>query len=555
MTMMTGTDDEPRARANALAFAEWRALLGPDHVLDPIAAGARYAVDTSRYARPLGGALRVRTRAELPAVLAVATRHRLPLYPISRGHNWGYGTSNPSRDGAVILDLGGLDRIVALDADAGTVTLEPGVTQRQLAEYLERRSLPFMVPVTGAGPDGSLLGNALERGYGITPLQDHFGAMRALRAVLPDGSEYVGALRELGSEAAEAFKWGIGPYLDGLFAQGGFGVVTEMTLALARRPESLTAFFFWIDDDEALEAAVEAVREALRTVGGSLGGINLMNSVRLLAMESPYPFSTVDPERALTHGQLRDLARDIGVAAWMGAGAIYGPREVTRAVKQVVKRILKPLADRMVFFDRSLVTRVGRVASLVPGNLLRGVRATVERMSAGIKLLDGYPSTMALPLAYWKRPGAVPRADHDPARDGCGLLWYSPLVPMKPGRIRSFVTLARRVMAEHQFEPLITLTSLSEALFDSTMPILFDGRDAAATRRAEACYRALFAAGRAEGFVPYRVPVQLMDLVVDGARPSWQLVDRLKRAVDPAGIVAPGRYAPVSSDGAGASEG
>jgi 4-cresol dehydrogenase (hydroxylating) len=115
--------------------------------------------------------------------------------------------------------------------------------------------------------------------------------------------------------------------------------------------------------------------------------------------------------------------------------------------------------------------------------------------------------------------------------------------------MRAFVTLARRTMAEHQFEPLITLTSLSEALFDSTMPILFDGRDADGTRRAEACYRALFAAGRAEGFVPYRVPVQLMDLVVDGARPSWQLAQRLKRAVDPAGILAPGRYDAPSDQG------
>jgi 4-cresol dehydrogenase (hydroxylating) len=533
----------------AKPLTEWRALLGADHVLESPAATARYSVDTSRSGRRIAAALRVRERAQIAPLLRIAQQHRTPLYTISRGNNWGYGTANPVVDGAVIVDLSALARIVALDAEAGTVTLEPGVSQRMLAEYLAERRLPFMVPVTGAGPDGSLLGNALERGYGITPHQDHFGAMRGLRAVLADGSEYRGALAELGSEAATSFKWGIGPYLDGLFAQAGFGIVTEMTIALARRPEELTAFFFWLDDEARFDGAVAGVREVIRQVGGNLGGVNLMNSVRLLAMESPYPFDQVAPGGALGPEKLRELTRQIGVSAWMGAGAIYGCKEVCKGVVQVVKRLMKPHAARMVFFNRTLVGRIDRISSLLPERALRGARATVARMSAGLKLLDGYPSTMALPLAYWKRPGAKPAEAHHPAKDGCGLLWYSPLVPMKPERIRAFLGTARQVMAEHQFEPLVTLTSLSDAVFDSTMPILFDGRDAAQTRRAEACYRALFAAGQAQGFVPYRMPVQFMDLVVDGKKQSWELVRKLKRAVDPAGILSPGRYAPLDVGG------
>jgi hypothetical protein len=50
--------------------------------------------------------------------------------------------------------------------------------------------LPFLVPVTGAGPNCSLLGNALERGDGVVPHADHFGAVTALAAVLPDGEMY-----------------------------------------------------------------------------------------------------------------------------------------------------------------------------------------------------------------------------------------------------------------------------------------------------------------------------------------------------------------------------
>jgi 4-cresol dehydrogenase (hydroxylating) len=266
-----------------------------------------------------------------------------------------------------------------------------------------------------------------------------------------------------------------------------------------------------------------------------------------LAMEIPYPFDAVPPGRALDAAQLRALTKKIGVSAWMGAGAIYGCKEVNGSVRQVIKRLLKGTVDRMIFFDRTLVQRAARIASFLPSGLLRGAQATVQRMRAGHLLLDGYPSTMALPLAYWKRPGTLPESGHNPARDGSGLLWYSPLVPMKPARVRAFVTLAREVMARHQLEPLITLTSLSDAVFDSTMPLLFDGRDPAASERAAACYRDLFAAGRREGFVPYRIPAQHMDLVVDAQRNSWELTRRLKQALDPANILSPGRYAPDRS--------
>src|SRR5207253_5916875 len=140
----------------------------------------------------------------------------------------------PVTEGCVVLDLSGLDRILDMDGEFGLVTVEPGVTQQRLHDHLARRGHPFLVPVTGAGPHCSLIGNALERGYGITPYADHFAAVTALQAVLPDGRLYRSALSELGgTEVDRAFKWGIGPFLDGLFAQGSFGIVTQMTIALA----------------------------------------------------------------------------------------------------------------------------------------------------------------------------------------------------------------------------------------------------------------------------------------------------------------------------------
>src|SRR5205823_1853048 len=163
----------------------------------------------------------------------------------------------------------------------GFVTLEPGVTQGQLSSYLKESGFDFFVPTTGAGPSVSLLGNAMERGFGITPEEDHFGAVRSLRAVLPDGTLYVSSLSSLGMPLSQScWKWGIGPYLDGLFAQGNFGMVTALTIALRRRPEHIEVYVFTLKDGAKLPAMVGHCREALDSLHGIAGGIKMMNQAQ-----------------------------------------------------------------------------------------------------------------------------------------------------------------------------------------------------------------------------------------------------------------------------------
>ena len=72
----------------------------------------------------------------------------------------------------------------------------------------------------------------------------------------------------------------------------------------------------------------------------------------------------------------------------------------------------------------------------------------------------------------------------DPARDGCGLIWYSPLVPMNPDRVSRYVDMVENICVAHGIEPLITLTSLSNRCFDSSVPLLFDRNDASQRVRA-----------------------------------------------------------------------
>jgi len=415
-----------------------------------------------------------------------------------------------------------------------------------LTVFLRERRAPYMVPVTGAGPDCSILGNALERGYGITPFADHFGAVLGIEAVLPDGRIYHSPLAELGApEAARAFKWGIGPYLDGLFAQGGFGVVTRMTIALARRPEQVKAFLAGVKNDGDLDAVVKAVREVLRRFPGVVGGINLLNAHRVLAMAAPYP-DRVGPDGLIPPEALQRFMRQYGLTPWTVFGTLYGSAKVVAAAQSEIRGLLKRATSRLMFVSPTLAARLGRLSRFLPARLRAGLGRKVQMLESSLELVSGVPNETALPLAYWRGGRRPPPGEPmDPDRDGCGLIWYAPLVVMKSGVVRRYVDFVTSTMRAHRLEPLVTLTSLSERCFDSSVPLLFDRSSQAETDRARACYFALLEEGAQQGFMPYRVGIDAMEWLTSKPGTFWELVAELKSAIDPQGIVAPGRYAPL----------
>lgn len=525
-------------------IAAWKLALGNESVLTGIGQISPYTLDTTPLKRNIPVVLRPTDGDAVVAMVRIASEYGVPIYPISTGRNWGYGTASPVVDGCVLADLSRMNRIVDMQPDSGLVTVEPGVTQQQLRDWLDERGLRYLVPVTGAGPSCSLLGNALERGYGITPHADHFGALTWLEAVLPDGSLYRGALSTLGAEPVDkAFRYGMGPYLDGLFSQGAFGIVTRACILLAPIPSRTEAFFFSLECDEDLEGAVDAVREVLRAVGGVAGSINLMNDRRVLAMTEDYPRDAVPRGEVMPASMVHDRARQFQILPWTGLGALYGEHRMVSAAKRLVKQRLHGRVKRLFFLTPSLARRAHSLASLLPSKGGRLGRIT-EKLDSTLRLLAGQPSEIALPLAYWQS-GRIPQGGQmDPARDGCGLIWYSPLVLMSAHRVRDYIDMVTSICVEHGIEPLITLTSVSPLCFDSTVPILFDRQDADAAIRADACYRALFEAGRKAGFLPYRMGAQYMDLVTSADSDFWRLVGKIKLAVDPKGIIAPGRYCP-----------
>ena len=525
------------------AIAEWVTILGESGV---VAAGAEsFGASTIGTTRTIPAVLRPENQEQVAELLQVAQRWQVAVYPVSTGNNWGYGSANPVEDNCVILDLSRLDRISDFDPEMGVVTVEPGVTQGALRAFLDAHEGEYLVPVTGAGPTCSILGNALERGYGITPITDHFAAVTKIEAILPDGTRYQTPLSELGAAEVDGlFKWGLGPYLDGLFSQGNFGVVVNITIALAPVPETVTAFFFSTKDDAKLEALVPTVRAVLRALGGSVVAINLLNSQRMLSMMTPFPEDKAI-NGVLPAPEVESMAHSHGVPAWSGVGAIYASKEVARAARRTLRRLLGPVTDRLIFINRRKVDTVRNVARLLPGRLATRVKGMADTLSGALEIMHGTPNDVALALAYW-RSGELPAPGEpkNPARDGCGLIWFAPLVPIRGKDVRRYIDMIERVCPQYGINPLITLTTVNDRCFDSTVPLLFDRRDADATARANDCYRALVEAGQKEGFLPYRLNIDAMGMLNTGDSAFSRLASQLKAAVDPNFILAPGRYVP-----------
>jgi 4-cresol dehydrogenase (hydroxylating) len=458
---------------------------------------------------------------EIRRALAHARTSGISIHAISSGHNWGYGTSRPADETTYVLfDLSRMNRILAFDAELGIVTLEPGVTQGQLDAFLRRQGADFMVPTTGAGPSCSLIGNALERGYGMTPVADHFQAVLGLSALYADGQSYHSALAQSEGDVGHCpiYRWGVGPYLDGLFSQNGGAIVTGMTLQLMPRPARVEMFVFWLADERHLEQAIEAIRSLMTRSGLTLGGINLMNAARVGAMAG---------------------TDAVNGAPWIGTGIVYGDPLVVSAGRKLIRKALKPVSRRIVFINERRLWFLERMARLPL--LGKSLAPLVASVGAAYRMLSGTPGEFALALAYGGNPTAMPDAGLDPARDGCGLLWYAPLVPMRGPTVRLYTQMVARVCGAHGFAAPITFSTLSVSGFDSTVPLIFSP-DAQNSTRALTCLRALICEGRRLGFQPYRFHAALMEEATAGADPFWQLAGKLRAVLDPEGVISPGRY-------------
>jgi 4-cresol dehydrogenase (hydroxylating) flavoprotein subunit len=530
------------------AMSQWESVLGPENLITreerlQAAATATFSID-----RRIPAILRPANCEQVQQSLRIATKFGIPVYPISSGKNWGYGSAAPASDGCVLLDLSRMNRILDFNEDLGFVSVEPGVTQGQLFDFLRSRNSRLWIDATGSSPECSLIGNTIERGFGHTPYGDHFGNVCGFEIVLPTGEELeTGAARFSRSPAAPVYRWGLGPSLDGLFTQSNIGVVTRMTFWLMPAPEYFQAFFFRCDQDEDLPEVINALRR-LRMSGTLRSAIHVGNDYKVLGGMQQYPWKETGGSTPLKPEQMAGFRKRMNFGAWNGSGGLYGTRRQVAEARRLLRRELAGKVSRLQFLDDrrlALATRFSRLFRLTAGwDLSRAL----ELVRPVYGLLKGQPTDRPLASAYWRKRTPPPE-QMDPDRDRCGLLWYSPVAPAEGGHARILASLSSEVLLRHGFEPMLSITLITDRALICVISITYDRETPGEDRRAMACYTELSTLLSAKGYIPYRLGIQSMgEMNASGAYAKF--LEGIKRVADPAGILSPGRYETAQAEAA-----
>lgn len=439
-----------------------------------------------------------------------------------------------------------MNRIVEVNAELAYAVIQPGVTQGQLCDYLRNHDIPCGVDCTGAGYDASVVGNTLERGFGHTPYADHVLNICGMRVVLPDGRILdTGLSHYANAQARRAYAHGVGPSLDGLFAQSNFGIVTEMGVWLMPRPESFCAFFVRGELDKDLESILEPLVRLRR--GGLLqSAIHIANDLRVISGRMTYPWHRAEQCTPLPSSLRSELRKEMGVGAWNVAGGIYGNARTVAAVKRTLRNALRP--HRVKFLDDRILNAARSVAGVLSRvGLGRRWSRLVESITPIYGLMKGEPTDEPLRGAAWRVRGVGAGEPLDPRDVHAGLIWVSPLLPATPRAAREVVAIMEPIYFKHGFELLITFSMINARAMVGVSNVAFDTREKEESARAEACYTELDQSLIAAGYLSYRTGPQGYGKLVGTSSVFWQVVQQIKGTLDPQGIMSPGRYIPSSS--------
>ena len=464
-----------------------------------------YAPGTGESYAP-SGAIAPQTVEEIQAILKIANEHKIPLWPISRGKNFGYGGSAPVLAGSVVLDLSRMKRILEVNEKMAYCLVEPGVGFFDLYDYLQTNNIKLWLSVPG-NAWGSVMGNALDRGMSYSPYGDHSSKICGMEVVMPNGELIrtgMGAMPK--STSWQLYKTGFGPSWDQMFMQSNFGVVTKMGLWLMPEPESTLSMTMTPPKPEDLEWVIDTLTP-LRLRGVLQHDPNVGNGIRAATVLSQRK-DWFDKEGAMPQSVIDEMQKRLNLGAWNFTVRFYGHPEVNEINARLVKEAFaKHTKDefKIAYWHR-------------------GEPATYD---AGA----GVPSVFPLQLVNW--------------RGGRGAhIGFSPITPANGKDAMRQYVLMRRIYEEHGFDYFGSFTIHERSMNHVTMCI-YDRDDAKMTQNARHLMDTLIKETAQEGYGEYRAHVSYMDAVADtygwNNRSLWRLNETLKDAVDPNGIIAPGK--------------
>ena len=221
--------------------------------------------------RPPDAVVFCESTEEVAAVVALADRHAVPIIP------FGVGSSLEGHllavQGGISIDLSRMNRVLRVNPEALTATVEPGVTREQLNREIRDTGLFFPID---PGANASLGGMAATRASGTNAVR--YGTMR--ENVL--GLTVVTASGEVIRTGTRAKKSSAGYDLTRLMvgSEGTLGVMTEITLKLYPIPEAISAAVVVFDRIEsAVNTTIQMIQLGLPIARCELLDVNAVRAV------------------------------------------------------------------------------------------------------------------------------------------------------------------------------------------------------------------------------------------------------------------------------------
>lgn len=521
-----------------------KAFLNEDQIL--VGEEARtYEANVSGFIGFVPAVIKPQSIEQVQSVLRLANELSVQVFPISRGKNWGLGSKLPNAEGVVVLDLSKMNRITKFDHDLGTITVEPGVTQIQVANFLIEKKSRFFVDVTGSGRETSLIGNLMERGVAYNSLRvESVGSMVVVLAsgeILHTGFDHYE-----NAKAAHVFKYGIGPALDGLFFQSGFGVVVGATFHLIPIPEDRESFTLSVSREVDVPMVMESLRGLLeQNVIRCI--THVFNRERFTPAVAPHL-----QKEAMRLGLPSDrdfvlqLLKDEIKGSWWAVGSVYGtPSMVREALKRVKQDLSKygPILSLNSSKESKILWVLKVLSRWTPFHWAKKKLAIFKATESLRALTRGRPTDSALASVLWPVDADLEQYDlAEPDFSPGGMLFSAPIIPLAGEDARSILEIISRVGKDFGFEPAVTFNTASAKFIEVVMSLDFPKDDPFWSQRAYSCIRAMNQAFVESGYIPYRLDIKNFDLVMGVDDYFWRFVADLKKLVDPNLILSPGRF-------------
>ncbi|HTR47242.1 MAG TPA: FAD-binding oxidoreductase [Verrucomicrobiae bacterium] len=474
---------------------------------------------------------------QVQAVVRVANKYKIPIYPISTGKNLGYGGSAPVYSGSVVLDLKRMNRILEVSEKNAYALVEPGVSYFDLCRYIDEKGLKLWVDVPDPGW-GSPIGNALDRGGGylMAQFRNHFDSHCGMEVVLANGEIIrtgMGALP--GAKTWQQYKTGFGPWVDGIFSQSNFGIVTKMGFWLMPQPEAYLSGTIYAPRHADLIPLVETMTKLENTrvtngmpdLGSPLLSIPMISEIDKWNRGEgpPPPNAELGGLLAKSEGgaspELEAYALKNGISYWSCKLSFYGAEKANAANWEYAKEQFSAISGAKFEQNESYKLPL-----------------TAEQREKVHKPQFGIPSLQMFSI------GARSPVNPEPTN---GHMWFSPIIP----RTGEAIFEANRVFSEaaKEFGLPVLQFSLPSTYWERAFIFIFAfpvTRDVETNKKNRAAFKKIVQRAAEHGWGEYRTAPAFQEAIM--ATYSYnnhsllRFHETLKDAVDPNGILSAGRY-------------